>query len=732
MDTPSKGLDTFLAGYNAAPVTASDFLYDTGVEMMGVRQRQEDGHGAQDQRHHPGQQQQQQQPNNVHPNNFHPTGVFQFGAHQQPQHSQSHSQTRVGEEYTFSALDTHAPQFAQGTLQPPRPVDGILPESCGTSTNTNGAHDLTATAIPITTTTTTATSLLAPPEGGVWNAFGLMSLDDPIVAAEMSKGESFFAPGALPGGGDDMGAFGVGLGMGVGVTGAGSGAGGTMTPGRDANIAELRDFWKAFMRTPGEKTPGAGGMVNGDTGQQAEVGVGGGGQQGNGVVSRPAGPRRSLSKMTSLPEIKTPPAHVYGGAHAQAQGVYHGLGIAGQLPTDGAGVGGANGREDLRSYEMAVMARQAPTRLTLPRKRATFPRDKGVVSDGQGQGQQQQRRHLSPQVSSSSTSSSPLLSGSAAVAVGIGSTTSGASPSASVISGGSGGEGVGGDGGSGAGSVRSVQSVSGGGGGGADGSGGEESGGSAGHSPLISRRTQTHPIPHGHGRECAATGNANVNVHSRPHDVRHRMHANAHTHARERPSFKRLASQTLGPFESKSVKVSHGSGNGVGDVKVGLELLENALGLEGGNERTGIGKGEGEGEGGKRSSGREAEESSVKDKVDDHAHSASYSHADATGHSSRMSNTTAPGASEGRHHDQQGVYHHHLLRRSSEDHAYREAMEHARRGHGHEHSYAQGQTYVPGLGHGTGDEFYHHQHQQHRRLSAPSQSATRPAFGGGV
>ena len=765
-----KALDAFLAGYNPPPVSAADFLYNTGVDLTGQGPQQQGGveggemrqvepgqqHQHQVPSHH--QQHQHQQPNNMHMYDFDPTRVFEFGAHsnqpppppqqqqQQQQQSQQHlqSQSRVDGEYAFDQLASHVQPYPQGALRA-GPEEGILHTTRGedmlrdagqmhhdNASNDGGLHHPNV-ATAATSSASVATSLLAPPEGGFSNAFGLMSLDDPIVAAEMNKDGSFFAPGALPGGGSasgaGLGSFGIeggmgveGMGMGMGTDIGGLGGG---TPGRDSSLAELREFWKAFMRTPGEKMPGTG-IMNGAAGRpggpvsqsQSQGGLQGQNQGGaqahgqpNGVTqggvqdSRPQGLRRSLSKIASLPDIKTPPTQgtgtgtrmaggegIYGAAgQAQTQGVYHGFGVGGQ---------GGVGEEDLRSYEMAVMARPAPRLTLVPRKRATLPREGPAAAGAVGQqGQvpnaqiptqqssapqqqqqqqtqvscqeaQQQHRHLSPHISSKSSSSSPALG--AAVAVG---STTGGSPSASVGSGVSGGSG--GEGGEGGSAAPSHSAAGGGGNGGADGSGGEGSGGSTRHSPHHTARAQTYPTTH-------SRGNGPASIHARPHDARHITN----TQTRERPTFKRLASQTLGPFESKSVKMTHGDS---GDVKLEVEQLDSTLGVEGVD-------GSGEGKAHNTTSGNNK---NTNDKVNI-ANSTAYSHSDATTNRTSMVISAPNVGSQMRHHPRKLSV------------AYGETLSHT-----------QGQAH----GDVSGQEFYN-QHSQHRRLSAPSQSATRPAFGG--
>lgn len=335
-----------------------------------------------------------------------------------------------------------------------------------------------------------------PADGGisVSSAFGKMSIDDPVVAAEMNKSSSFFAPQAFPKTSNHFAnstvsaASGSGLtpflgpsykwfspsfnssaglltpGLGLGSTlGLGnlsnsaynlqtSGSGLTpflgpdalnshvnfdpnttntngtgYTPGKESNIAELKEFWKQFMKTPGEKTPGLGAFGHG---LHAD---------GSHTDTETSRPRHSMVKMASYPDLKTP-----GGSNLSNNGQPFGPGVHGF------------DREDLRSYEQAVLARKAPQLTLVPRRRGTLPQTHGDIQAKRG-------------VDSNENDTLKLNSPFQRVAD---------SPSPSVSS-------------------------------------------STSVSDPGSLRVQTQKV------------------------------------ARERPTFKRLASQTLGPFESKSVKTSH-------------------------------------------------------------------------------------------------------------------------------------------------------------------------------
>lgn len=109
---------------------------------------------------------------------------------------------------------------------------------------------------------------------------------------------------------------------------------------RDSEMRELRDFWKQYLRTPLSGPPLG-------TTPKAENG----GQFG----ARPS-PKRGLSRVASLPSVKTP---------SDEKGPVY-LSRVDDDPTRSRPF---HNIEDLKSYEQAVMARQAPTTLNLaPRK----------------------------------------------------------------------------------------------------------------------------------------------------------------------------------------------------------------------------------------------------------------------------------------------------------------------------------------------------------------------------
>ena len=124
-----------------------------------------------------------------------------------------------------------------------------------------------------------------------------------------------------------------------------SGAAQLSTPSREGDTKELRDFWRAYMHTP-----------------LSDAGGGESGRDSNRPTPLAAGGYRK--RVASLPSSKTPIVErdmgdmgmVYGAGEVYP--MRHGGGAAVQHH-------GNDHREDLRSYEAAVMARKAPTTLNL-------------------------------------------------------------------------------------------------------------------------------------------------------------------------------------------------------------------------------------------------------------------------------------------------------------------------------------------------------------------------------
>jgi hypothetical protein len=127
------------------------------------------------------------------------------------------------------------------------------------------------------------------------------------------------------------------------------------TPSREGEAKELREFWRAYMHTP--LSDSGGGESGKDSSKGTPLAASGGGAGGY------------RKRVASLPSSKTPIVErdmgdmgmMYGGGEQSL--VYPGLG--GMRAGAGVQHHGNDHREDLRSYEAAVMARKAPTTLNL-------------------------------------------------------------------------------------------------------------------------------------------------------------------------------------------------------------------------------------------------------------------------------------------------------------------------------------------------------------------------------
>ncbi|KAI0090199.1 hypothetical protein BDY19DRAFT_938969 [Irpex rosettiformis] len=170
--------------------------------------------------------------------------------------------------------------------------------------------------------------------------------------------------------------------------------------GRDIlDSRELREFWKQYMRTP-LTGPGSGNVMF-----SLQTPTGPGQQLGStSPQSRPS-PSRRHSRVASLPSMKTPPiftsnyANSGATAHLQESGSFAASSNftfssqpkakhRAQSQDQGRGQDGPSAKlqyssvrttlhgdaEDLKSYEQAVLARKAPTTLNLvPKRRGTLP-----------------------------------------------------------------------------------------------------------------------------------------------------------------------------------------------------------------------------------------------------------------------------------------------------------------------------------------------------------------------
>ena len=197
-------------------------------------------------------------------------------------------------------------------------------------------------------------------EGGFSSAFGLMSLDDPNVLAGLANDSAPFFSNLTPG------ASGLSL-----PTPTQDLLAALKTGKSDGDSKEMRDFWKMYVRTP-LSGPGA------NNGLPLATPTGPGQMLGAG---RPS-PTRRHSRVASLPSIKTPTA-----LSESNSNIFPALGrfqLPGDTPRGQREVGNpgafSNMRttlhdaDDLKSYEQAVLARKAPINLSLaPKRRGTMP-----------------------------------------------------------------------------------------------------------------------------------------------------------------------------------------------------------------------------------------------------------------------------------------------------------------------------------------------------------------------
>lgn len=224
-------------------------------------------------------------------------------------------------------------------------------------------------------------------EGSFSSAFGLMSIDEPNVLAGLSSdGVPFFEHiglGVLP---NSPNATPMPTRVHHATQGRerGMSLGTLPTPGlsgtKDGESREMREMWKTFLKSP----------------------LGGTGSAGDGQMPQsPMGQRRRM-RVLSLPSV-TPT--VEKGHPLMTNGHGGESGAGGPRP---AVHGDA---EDLKSYEAAVNARSAPLQLNLVPRRKGRPSvsvspqaEEAIPGVGQEQGQGDQRRISRPS-SSSSTSS---------------------------------------------------------------------------------------------------------------------------------------------------------------------------------------------------------------------------------------------------------------------------------------------------------------------------------------
>jgi hypothetical protein len=213
-------------------------------------------------------------------------------------------------------------------------------------------------------------SLTEPQPSDFQAAFGSMSLDDPNVLAGLSTDGTPFFSGTMLGGQHFPDTDGTPMPMKLGSDQPhsvsqhqlGRSSGAVPTPSRESDTRELREFWKAYMRTP-------------LTGPGLDVANTEGGGGGSSVPAHtPISYRRP--RVASLPNNKTPVVekdrfhgHQHHSQHPPQQGqntsnqsslrtTLRQQGLV-QPPTHAAVA------EDLRSYEAAVMALKTPMTLNL-------------------------------------------------------------------------------------------------------------------------------------------------------------------------------------------------------------------------------------------------------------------------------------------------------------------------------------------------------------------------------
>ncbi|KAI9453302.1 hypothetical protein BJY52DRAFT_1398954 [Lactarius psammicola] len=283
---------------------------------------------------------------------------------------------------------------------------------------------------------------------GFSSAFGLMSLDDPDVLAGLSDGAPFFDNTITHGSGNSHNPS-----WGDGPTPRANpcdappangdkgarhqqqqqqlqGQTGNASATTPAHLKELKEMWKQYMRTPLSGQPLA-----------HEHHPGGSPKR-----------ERGLSRVASLPSVKTPSATTAGWGdpmrglsgnqqlQPQHQVAGSGSNNAQQYAGHAAYTRGHNHTDDLRSYEQAVLARRAPLTLHLapPRRRGN------TTSTGPANVPSAPASAVPPPATEKSSSSSPVGSGSGSDRSASGLTDDRGSTSASPAPGLGGGGGGGG------------------------------------------------------------------------------------------------------------------------------------------------------------------------------------------------------------------------------------------------------------------------------------------------
>lgn len=135
---------------------------------------------------------------------------------------------------------------------------------------------------------------------------------------------------------------------------------------REAEMRELRDFWKQYLRTP------LSGPSLGQTPKAELINNQLGGTFGD---SRPT-PRRGLSRVASLPSVRTPPDEKSSTMSITRLSQSH------VPPTPGNGTRSGHTTDDLKSYEQAILARRTPLNLNLAPKKGRMSNASSVSPSG--------------------------------------------------------------------------------------------------------------------------------------------------------------------------------------------------------------------------------------------------------------------------------------------------------------------------------------------------------------
>ncbi|KAI0656366.1 hypothetical protein C8Q70DRAFT_331473 [Cubamyces menziesii] len=363
-------------------------------------------------------------------------------------------------------------------------------------------------------------------EGGFSSAFGLMSLDDPNVLAGLSNDGAPFFSGLNP------------------FTPGGNGGLSLQTPTQDLlaqlksaggregmDSKEMRDFWKMYLRTPLTGPNSGGGLMF-----PLQTPTGPGSQLGQSLANQAAGrpsPTRRHSRVASLPSMKTPPLYAddrLGNAYSRGSEHYDSH-QQGQHQQGGApgGVAGAynstvrttlHDAEDLKSYEQAVLARKAPIQLNLvPKRKGSLAANSQSQSQSNTMGKSKSMSPVVPHASyGGSSSSNP----------GQDSAMSGGSKISELLN-------------------RPASSSS------AGTTGSSGSGLSVPSNASTSNTSQaSSSLAHAFGGERPSTSDGQPHPQMSSQPMQMQMQGqDAYGGSSYRPSFKRIASQTLGPDNAK-------------------------------------------------------------------------------------------------------------------------------------------------------------------------------------